>query len=187
MEQIWERTTRVCPPIDLRPELLDAIRAHVDAAELGSVEADALVCFETEARCLKKPGLLMRLAGAAHRSIIQAVIVTPTRLVWAQRHDDEEPFARSQLLARLDVTDFEKGPGGQLLPDHGLEVSGIPSGDGRSSTVFFGLGEGPDADRARVTFKEAVRAAQGEAPTASSAGAAPGVPDDELTADSSPL
>jgi hypothetical protein len=168
----WERSTRVCPSIDFRPDLLDALRAHVDARELGPVEAQALVCFETVSRRLKKARLSMRLGGAGHGEMTQAVIVTPTRLVWAQRADDGDPSAHSQLLARLDVGDYEKGPAAQLLPDHGLEVHGIEAQGGHVGTLFFGLGDGPDADRARMALKDAVRAAHGEeaAPKADAAG-----------------
>jgi hypothetical protein len=159
----WERATRVCPSIDLQTDLLEALRAHVETYELGPVEAQALVCFETVSRRLKKAGLLMRLGGAGHREMVQAVIVTPTRLVWAQRADDEEPFASSQHLARLDLIDYENSPSARLIPDSGLEVHGIEAQGGHLGTLFFGMGEGPDADHARRVFKDAVRAAHGEA------------------------
>jgi hypothetical protein len=164
MKQEWERSTRVCPSIDFRADLLEALRAHVESGELGPVEAQALVCFETVSRRIGKAGLLMKLAGASHKEIAQAVIVTPTRLVWAQRADDDAPGAQSQLLSRLDVTDYEKGPAAQLLPDHGLEVHGIEAQGGHVGTLFFGLGEGSDAEHARQVLMEAVRAAQGERP-----------------------
>jgi len=160
----WQRETKVLSSIAIRPDLLTAIRTHIEAQELGAVEAQALVCFETVSRCVKKPGLLLRLAGAAHKVIIMAVIVTPTRLVWGTCYDDEEPFATSELLARLDVTDYEKGPAFALIPDHGVEVHGIHAGTGHTGTLFFGLGEGPDADHAREILKDAVRAAHGAGP-----------------------
>ena len=164
MKPEWERSTRVCPSIDLQADLLEALRAHAESRELGPVEAQALVCFQTRSRRIGKAGLLMKLAGADHKEITQAVIVTPTRLVWAQRGDADAPSAHSQLLSRLDVTDYEKSPAVQLLPDHGLEVHGIEAQGGHTGTLFFGMGEGPDADHARQVLKEAVRVAQGEGP-----------------------
>ncbi len=163
MKPEWERTTRVCPSIAFQTDLLEALRAHVGARELGAVESQALVCFETVSHRLKKAGLLMKLGGADHKEITQAVIVTPTRLVWAQR-DDTTAHAHSQLLARLDISDYEKGPGAQLIPDHGLEVHGVEAQGGLVGTLFFGMGEGPDADHARQVLKDAVRAAHGEGP-----------------------
>lgn len=160
----WERTTRVCSSIALQPELLAALREHIEARELGGAEAQALVCWETVNTRIAKAGLLMRLGGAGHKQLTQAVLVTPTRLIWAQRADDDEAFARSELLTRLDVADFEKSPAFALIPDHGVEVSGIDAGQGTTGTLFFGLGEGPDADHARQVLKEAVRAAHGEGP-----------------------
>ena len=105
-----------------------------------------------------------RMAGAGFKSMTQAVLVTPTRLLWAQATDDEEAFARSELLAKLEVTDYEKGPAFALMPDHGVEVQGVAASEGRVGTLFFGLGEGPDADQARHVLKAAVKAAHGEGP-----------------------
>ncbi len=163
MDKSWERDTRVCPTIDLRPDLLSAIRAHLAFHEIAEAEAQALVCCETVSRRLKKPSRLERKMGAGHMAMTQAVIVTPTRLIWAQVADGE-PLAKSELLANLEVTDYEKGPGFDLIPDHGVDVQGIRAMDGTVGSLFFGLGEGPDADRARHILKSAVKAAHGEGP-----------------------
>lgn len=165
MQRQWERDTRVCPTIGLDAGLLEALRACVAEHEMGPAEAQALVCFETESRRTGKPGLLMKMAGADAKTMTQAVIVTPTRLVWAQRQDDGAPHAHWAWLDRLDAADYEKGPEAQLIPDHGLQIHGIEH-QGRVGTVFFGLGEGPDADHARQVLKDAVRAAHGEGPAA---------------------
>lgn len=174
MGATWQRQTRVCASSHLQPELLAAMRAHLELHELGTAEAGALVCFETVSQRLKKPSRMERMAGAGHKTMTQAVLVTSTRLVWAQRADDGEAFATSQLLDRLDVTDYEKSPAFGVIPDHGVEVYGIPGMEGRIGTVFFGLGEGPDADHARHVFKQAVKAAHGEGPPVAAAdGATP--------------
>jgi hypothetical protein len=170
----WERSTRICPSIEFEPALLQALRDYVELHELGPVEAQALVSYETVSRRLKKPGLTMRLAGAGHMEMTQAVIVTPTRLVWAQRAGKDESFARSQLLMRLELSDYEKSPAAQLIPDHGLEVHGIEA-QGSIGSVMFMMGEGPDADRARRIFKEAVRAAHGEGPAPEAKGDGAGI------------
>ena len=160
----WERATRVCSSIDLQPDLLTTLRDHIEAHELGAVEAQALVCCETVSRRVVKAGLPMRRGGAGHKLLTEAVIVTPTRLVRAQRTDQDEPMARSELLAKLEVTDYEKSPQYALLPDHGLEVSGVAARDGDAGTLFFGCSEGPHAGRARQVLRDAVRAAHGEGP-----------------------
>jgi len=159
----WERSTRLCATIAVQPDLLAAIREHVELHELGAVEAQALVCFETVSRRTKRPSLMERLGGAGHRTDVRAVIVTPTRFIWAWRPDDEEAGAASELLATLEVTDFQKSPDFALVPGHGVEIFGIHSSGG-VGTLFFGLGEGPDADKARRILKDAARAARGEGP-----------------------
>ncbi len=149
MGAAWERDTRVRATIALRPDLLAAMRAHLDLHELSDAEAQALVCFETVSRRTGKPSRIERKAGGGHMTMTQAVVVTPTRLIWAQAADERETLATSELLARLEVTDYEKGPAYGLIPDHGVEIAGIAGPEGRVGTLFFGLGEGPDADRAR--------------------------------------
>jgi len=160
----WQRDTRVCASIDLRPDLLSAIRAHLELHEIAEAEAQALVCFETVSRRLKKPSRLERKMGGGHMAMTQAVIVTPRRLVWAQAAEGGEAFARSELLAKLEITDYEKSPGFDLISDHGVEIQGIAAMGGTVGTLFFGLGEGPDADRVRHILKSAVKAAHGEGP-----------------------
>jgi hypothetical protein len=164
MDSGWKRETRTCPTISLRPDLLVALRAHVEQHELEGAEAQALVCFETTSQRTKKPSMMERMTGGGHKTLTQAVIVTPTRLIWAQAADEDEAFARSELLSKLEVTDFEKGPAFSLMPDHGVEVQGVAATQGRVGTLFFGLGEGPDADRARHILKAAVKASHGEGP-----------------------
>jgi hypothetical protein len=95
------------------------------------------------------------------KTMTQAVVVTPRRLVWAQREDDDAPHAHASWLDRLDVSDYEKSPDAQVIPDHGVRIHGIEHG-GAIGTLFFGLGEGPDANHARKVLKDAVRAAHGE-------------------------
>lgn len=164
MGATWERDTRVCSNVQLRPDLLDAIRAHLELHEITEAEAKALVCFETASRRLKKPSRLERKMGVGQMAMAQAVMVTPTRLIWATGADDDKAFAKSELLANLEVTDYEKGPGFDMIPDHGVNVQGVRAMGGTVGSLFFGLGEGPDADRARHILKAAVKAAHGEGP-----------------------
>jgi hypothetical protein len=49
MDSGWARETRVCQSIDLRPDLLPALRATTEQQELEGSEALALVCFEAMA------------------------------------------------------------------------------------------------------------------------------------------
>lgn len=164
MKSEWERTTRVCSTIDLHPDLLGAIREAIELHESQGAEAQALVCWQTESRRLKRAGLLMRLAGASDKSITQAVLVTPTRLFWADLSEKREAAGHSERLIGLEVTDYEKSPEFELVPDHGVQVFGIHAQQGRVGTLFFAIAEGPDGDRARRVFKDAVRVANGEGP-----------------------
>jgi len=159
----WDRETRVCATIGLDADLLVALRELIEQNEMGPVEAQALVCFETVSRRTGRTGLFMKMAGADMKAVTQAVVVTPTRLVWAQREDEGEPHAHTAWLDQLDVSDYEKSPAAHLISDRGLQVHGIES-SGEIGTLFFGFGEGPDADHARRVLKDAVRAAHGEGP-----------------------
>ena len=107
------------------------------------------------------PGAIDPLTGAPRGAKVPA---PQGCLIWAQAADEGDAFATSELLAKLEVTDYEKGPAFSLMPDHGVEVYGIAAMGGTVGALFIGLGEGPDADRARQTMKAAVKAAHGEGP-----------------------
>ena len=62
---------------DIRPELLSAIRKHMETYQLGDVESSLLIYCETSST-RQKTGLFANRNGTA----ITGMLVTPKLLVW---------------------------------------------------------------------------------------------------------
>ena len=58
----YNRSTRECSFGQLRPELVTAIREHIQKRELGNIEAEILMCCETTSE-KKKKGFFASLGG----------------------------------------------------------------------------------------------------------------------------
>jgi len=158
----YTRTTRECAFEQLRPELVAAIREHVEKHNLGNAEAEALVCCETTSQRRKKPGLISRaLGGDPDKVHYTAAIVTPRLLIWGTSGEKRGTAVLSVRLSEAEARDYASGPFAKMVADSGIDVTGMPSGGLERVTGFIGLGEGLAAER----FKEILFAAAERAKT----------------------
>jgi hypothetical protein len=146
----WNRTTRQCTLEGISPELHAAIQAHIESYNLGSILSDYRMCIETASQ-KKKKGFF----GKGDQSVLAAAILTSTWLVWAVRGDRSGTAALSARLDELVVADYAASPGYKLLPDSGIELTGVFTGrvgmeGNQRVSMFIGLGEEPAA----LEFKE---------------------------------
>ena len=133
MDSGWTRETRVCHTIDLRPDLLAALRAsHRGTRARGCRGGRAGVLRDDVAADEEAGPRGTHGRRAASRSLRQAVVVTPTRLIWRRRTDDDDAFAAVGAAgqARADAT-TRRVPPFALMPDHGLQVEGVAATQGR--------------------------------------------------------
>jgi hypothetical protein len=149
----WNRSTRECTLESITPELNAAIQAHIETYNLGSVLNEYQMCIETASQ-KKKKGLF---GGSGDQSVLVVAILTPVWLVWAVRGDRSGTAALSARLDELVVADYATTPGYKLLPDTGIEVTGVFTGrvgmeGNQRVSMFIGLGEEPAAQE----FKEAL-------------------------------
>jgi hypothetical protein len=149
----WNRSTRECRLDDMTPELNTAIQAHIESYNLGSILDDYRMCIETVSQ-KKKKGLF---GGGGDQSVLAAVILTPAWLVWAVLGDKSGAAALSARLDELVVEDYASTPRYKLLPDTGIEVTGVFTGrvgmeGNQQVSMFIGLGEEPAA----LQFKDAL-------------------------------
>lgn len=149
----WNRSTRECTLDGITPELNVAIQAHIESYNLGSILNDYRTCIETVSQ-KKKKGLF---SGRGDQSVLVVVILTPVWLVWAVRGDRSGAATLSARLDELVVEDYASTPGYKLLPDTGIELTGVFTGrvgmeGNQRVSMFIGLGEEPAA----LEFKEAL-------------------------------
>jgi hypothetical protein len=145
------RITRETPLDSLNPSLLSAIRAHVEKYELGDIATSALMCCETTSTKHKK-GLF----GGKAETVLTGVILTPQWLIWATAKDDESPAVLSARLRDIQVQDYEKSGMHKMIPDTGLNVSGLRMDAVDLGSAFIGLGSEPAAEEFRIKLKEAL-------------------------------
>lgn len=144
------RATRECVLNSLQPALSAAIRKHIERHELGIREADILVCCETTSTKPKK-GLF----GKAE-TILTGMLVTPRWLVWAAGKENETPGVISARLSDITVQDYETSDFYKMVPDSGLNISGLRTDSPQAGTSFIGLGPDPAAQKFRQVIKDEI-------------------------------
>jgi len=156
----YRRSTRECNFDQLRPEIVAAIRDHVQRYELGEVEHEALICAETINERTKKPGLFDKLIGGDTDPVhYVGVVVTPRYLIWARSGAKYGVAVVSAHLRECEVLDYANTSQAQLVPDAGLEVTAMHTGATQRGQTFIGLGPEPAAQNLRQVLKQALQQA----------------------------
>jgi hypothetical protein len=147
----WKRTTKEIPFTSLPPEMVSAINKHIEQYNLGPILADALMCVQTDSEKMKK-GLF----GGAE-TVQMGVVLTPRWLVWAVSGTKTNLAILSAQLINITVQDYEQTSFAKMVPDSGIEVSGMFTDASEGASAFIGLDNGP----AGIKFREVIiRAAQ---------------------------
>jgi hypothetical protein len=139
----WKRTTKEIPFESLPPEMVSEIDQHIERYNLGSILSDALMCVQSDSEKVKK-GLF----GGAEIVHVGAV-VTPRWLVWAIDGTKMQMTVLSAQLINITVQDYAQTPFVKMIPDSGLEVSGIFTAASESASAFIGLDQGAAANKFR--------------------------------------
>ena len=142
----WNRKTREIPLESLPPEMGSAINLYIEQHNLGPILSDALKCIQTDSEKVKK-GLF-----GGPEVVRVGAIVTPRWLLWAIQGTKTPTTVLSAQLINITIQDYSQTPFAKMIPDSGIEVSGLFTDAGESSSAFIGLGEGTAANE----FKEIV-------------------------------
>ena len=150
----WKRTTKEVTLEQLPSEMLTAIHRHIERYNLGPILSDALMCVQTDSEKTKK-GLF----GKAE-SVQMTAIVTPRWLVWSIDQPQIPAVVLSAQLIHVTVQDYAQTPYAQMVPDSGIEVSGMFTDASESASAFIGLEEGPVCQKFRQLSIQAAAAAK---------------------------
>jgi len=149
----YRRVTKECSLGSMRPELAEAIKAHIERYEIEGVIENILIGCETISTKEKK-GLF----GKKTEVEIGGVILTPKWLIWAGGKESEKVGVLSARLQELRVQDYEKTKMYQMIEDTGVNVDGFQTGQEIvSGSVFIGLGNEPAAKKFREMLKEVIK------------------------------
>ena len=147
----WKRTSKESEFENLRPEMVNAIKRHVEQYNLGTILLEVLMCVQTDSQRVKKP-----LFGSAE-IVYTGIVLTPRWLVWAVSGTKTQTAVLSAQLRDVVVQDYSQTQFAKLIADSGLEVSGRFTDASENASAFLGIDDGLVGRK----FKEAaIHAAQ---------------------------
>ena len=145
----WKRQTKEVSIEALPVATRDAIERHIGQYNLGPILSDALMCVQTDSEKVKK-GLF----GKAE--IVQmTAIVTPHWLLWTVDQPNKHPTVLSAQLIHITVQDYSQTPFAKMVPDSGVEVSGMFTDASEAASAFIGLDESVAGQKFRQTLVRA--------------------------------
>jgi len=131
----WNRRTREVSVESLPTETTNAIQRHIEQHNLGPVLSDALTCVYTDSEKTKK-GLFGRA-----ETVRMAAILTPRWLVWSVEQPDAKAAVLSAQLIHVTIQDYAQTSFAELIPDSGIQVTGLFTNAGEGASAFIGLEE----------------------------------------------
>ena len=144
----FQRSSKRCGFQQLRPELQNAIRAHIRKRRLLLHEVEIVGCCETLSKRRKKSGFFGSFGGA-HLLQYVGIVVHPTFLIWAAGHTREKSLPLADVvvsLARLRnvrVREYES----RLVEDSGIEVFGFLEDVPQQVSAYIPLDAGAEAQQ----------------------------------------
>ena len=150
----WKRTSKEVPFENLRLEIVEAIKQHIDQYNLGPILSDLLMCVQTDSEKIKK-GLF----GGAE-SVYTGVVVTPRWLVWAISGTKTQAAVMSAQLRDVVIQDYAQTQFAKMIPDSGIEVSGRITDAVENVSAFIGLEDGAVGRKFKETVLKAAQDAQ---------------------------
>jgi hypothetical protein len=149
----WKRSTKEIPFESWPPEVISAVNKYIEQHNLGPILSDALIFIQTDSEKIKK-GLF----GKTEKAQVWTAL-TPRWFVWAIKGTNVPPTVLSAQLINISVQDYSQTSFAKLIPDSGIEVSGLFTDASESASAFIGLDEGSAAKK----FKEIIIKATQEA------------------------
>jgi len=147
----YQRSTRECTLDSMNPALETAVHQYIETHQLGSVLSHTQFCGETTSTRQKK-GLFGRKSESSHTGFWLA----PPWLIWATAKEGEATAVLAARLRDIQVQDYERSEMVKLVPDSGINITGLRQGDEGVGTAFIGLGPEPAAQTFRERLRQAV-------------------------------
>jgi hypothetical protein len=129
----WKRVTKEISFDNLPSQMVSAIHHHIEQHNLGPILSDTLISIQTDSEKVKK-GLF----GGTEKVQVGAA-VTPRWLLWVIHGTKTQTAVLSAQLINITVQDYAQTSFAKLVPDSGIEVSGLFTDGGESASAFIGL------------------------------------------------
>lgn len=150
----WKRTTREVSFEDLPPEMVSAVKAHIELYTLGPILDDVLMCIQTDSEKAKK-GLFGK-----PENVLQGAVVTPHWLIWVVKDGNASAAVLSAQLSNVVVQDYAQTQFAKMIPDSGIQVNGMFTDVSENASAFIGLDDSVPAKKFKETVIKAVQEAK---------------------------
>ena len=150
----WKRMTREVSTENLMPEMVVAVKKHIEQYNLGRLLSDAIICIQTVSEKTKK-GLF-----GGGETVYTGAVVTPRWVIWVTSGTKTKPTVFSAQLNDLVVQDYAQTQFAKMLPDSGINVTGKFTDVAENITAFIGLDESTSASKFKETVIKAVQDAK---------------------------
>lgn len=134
----YRRTTRLCQPEELRPEL-----AQIIQRQLSDLSDEVQLCCETTADKLDDNRLAAWLNASIDNRTHLALVLTPDRLIWARSGDHTPPVCAHARLVDLRIKVVRP----RHTRDFALDIYGRMAGTDTRAGGQLLLGPEPDAEQ----------------------------------------
>lgn len=145
----YNRSTKEVAVQDISAEITQAIRKYIELHNLGNILDGVAHCIISTSEKQKK-GLFG--GGSGPKLLIQTAILTNRWLILADRVDQNALYIKSMQLRDIVVEDYEKSSFYAMIPDTGMNVTGMFTDASEKGTIFLPLGK----DEAGKKFKGAL-------------------------------
>ena len=150
----YNRSTKEVAFADIPVNVTQSINTYIEKHNLGDILANPVMCIVSTSEKIKK-GLFG--GGPGPKLLVQTVILTNRWLILADNVDQNALYIKSLQLRDITVEDYEKSSFYKMIPDTGMNISGIATDTPEKGTLFLPLGK----DEAGENFKSAlIEAAQ---------------------------
>ena len=92
--------------------------------------------------------------------MIQTAILTHRWLILADNVDQNALYIKSMQLRDITVEDYEKGSFYKMIPDTGMNISGIATDTPEKGTLFLPLGKDAAGEKFKSVLVEATQKAK---------------------------
>ncbi len=142
----YNRSTKEVAVQEISAEITQAIQKYIELHNLGNILDGVTHCIVSTSEKQKK-GLF---GGPGPKLLIQTAILTNRWLILADRVDQNALYIKSMQLRDIIVEDYEKSSFYAMIPDTGMNVTGMFTDAGEKGTIFLPLGKDAAGDK----FKE---------------------------------
>jgi len=152
----YNRFTKEITFESITPDVMQSINTYIEKHNLGDILENVSLCILSTSEKIKK-GLF---SGAGPKLLVQTVLLTDRWLVLADRVDQNAIYIRTMQLRDITVEDYEKSQFHAMIPDSGVNISGIATDTTKKGTVFLPLGKDATGEKFKSALIEAVQAAK---------------------------